>query len=56
LEEARIQKANALLAQMPIDPSQKLIVDSPEFHAFKDRVASLPVPPERARETGSNSP
>jgi predicted Zn-dependent protease len=45
LEEARIQRANELIAQQRLDPSQKLIVDSPEFHAFKMRVSELPAPP-----------
>ena len=54
LEETRIQKANALLAQMPPDPSHQLIVDSPEFHAFKNRVAALPVRPERSQPGGSS--
>src|ERR1700730_16876559 len=45
LEEARIQKAKDLIAQQRLDPSQRLIVDSPEFHAFKTRVSELPAPP-----------
>jgi predicted Zn-dependent protease len=45
LEEARIQRAKDLIAQQRLDPSQRLIVDSPEFHAFKTRVSELPAPP-----------
>ena len=45
LEEARIQRAKALIAQLPIDRSQRVVVDTPEFQAFKTRVSKLPVPP-----------
>jgi predicted Zn-dependent protease len=45
LEEARINRANALIAQLPLDRSQRLIVDTPEFQAFKRRVSALPLPP-----------
>ena len=45
LEEARINKAKALIAQLPLDRSQRLIVDTPEFQAFKRRVSHLPLPP-----------
>jgi predicted Zn-dependent protease len=45
LEEARIQKAKTLISRLPLDRSQKLIVDTPEFHAFKARVSQLPLPP-----------
>jgi len=45
LEEARIQKARQLIAREKIDASQNLLVDSPEFHAFKKRVSELPAPP-----------
>jgi predicted Zn-dependent protease len=48
LEEARIQKAKQLIAQERLDRSQRLLVDAPEFHAFKARVSELPAaPPER---------
>jgi predicted Zn-dependent protease len=49
LEEARIQKAKDLIAQQRLDPSQRLIIDSPEFHAFKTRVSELPAPPPPTR-------
>lgn len=45
LEEARIQKAKSLIAQLSPDGSQRLIVDTPEFQAFKARVSRLPAPP-----------
>jgi predicted Zn-dependent protease len=45
LEEARINRANQLIAQLPFDRSQRLIVDTPEFQAFKRRVSQLPLPP-----------
>jgi predicted Zn-dependent protease len=45
LEEARINKANALIARLPLDRSQRLITDTPEFQAFKRRVTQLPLPP-----------
>ena len=46
LEEARIQRANQLIRELPEAGGKKFLVDTPEFHAFKNRVASLPVPPE----------
>ena len=49
LEESRIQRANALIAQLRLDPRQQFIVDSREFHAFQARLESLPLPPDRAR-------
>ena len=45
LEESRINRANALIAQLPLDRSERLIVDTPEFRAFKRRVSQLPLPP-----------
>jgi predicted Zn-dependent protease len=45
LEEARINRAKSLIAQLPLDRSQRLIVDTPEFQAFKRRVSELPLPP-----------
>ena len=47
LEEARIQKAKAQIARLNLDPSRRLIVDTPGFQAFKTRVAELPAPPRR---------
>ncbi|HEY8831386.1 MAG TPA: M48 family metallopeptidase [Gemmatimonadaceae bacterium] len=45
LEETRITRAKALIAQMKPDASRKLVVDDPQFHAFKTRVSQLPPPP-----------
>ena len=45
LEEARIHRADRLISQLPEANGKKLLVDSPEFHAFKNRVAALPQPP-----------
>jgi predicted Zn-dependent protease len=45
LEETRIQHARNLISQLNVDPSQRLIVDSQGFHAFKARVSQLPPPP-----------
>src|ERR1700674_3150690 len=53
LEEARIQRAKDLIAQQRLDPSQRLMVDSPEFQAFKTRVSELPAPPA-PRQVPSN--
>jgi predicted Zn-dependent protease len=45
LEEARIARARTLIAALRLEHPQKLLVDSPEFEAFKRRVAELPAPP-----------
>ena len=45
LEETRIRQADAWIAQVQRDPSKPLIVDSPDFQAFKARVLALPPPP-----------
>ena len=47
LEEARIRRADQIIAELPGARGQKLLVDSPQFHAFKDRVAALPAPPRQ---------
>ncbi|MFL5463718.1 MAG: M48 family metallopeptidase [Gemmatimonadaceae bacterium] len=44
LEEARIQRAKQLIAALEVGESRQLVVDTPEFHAFKALVARLPVP------------
>ena len=49
LEEARIQRAEDLIAQLQLDPSRRLLVDNPEFQEFKARVSSLPAPPPPPR-------
>ncbi len=45
LEETRIVRAKELIAQMKPDASHPLIVDDPQFQAFKTRVSELPAPP-----------
>jgi predicted Zn-dependent protease len=45
LEEARIQRAKDLIARLPLQGPDRLIVDTPEFEAFKSRVLHLPPPP-----------
>lgn len=47
LEETRIQRAKTLIATLPEAQGKRFLIDSPEFHAFKARLASLPVPPPR---------
>ena len=47
LEEARIQRAKQLIATLPEAQGKRFLVDSPEFHAFNNRLASLPLPPPR---------
>jgi predicted Zn-dependent protease len=56
LEETRIDRAKQLIATLPEAQGQRFVVDSPEFHAFKDRLAALPVPPPRPQQTGSDLP
>jgi beta-barrel assembly-enhancing protease len=45
LEETRIVRAKELIAQIKLDSSRPLVVDNPQFHAFKTRVSELPAPP-----------
>jgi predicted Zn-dependent protease len=45
LEEARIQRAKDLIAHLPLEGPDRLIVDTPEFDEFKARVSALPEPP-----------
>jgi predicted Zn-dependent protease len=56
LEESRIGKANQLIATLPEARGKRFITDAPEFHAFKDRVAALPLPPQTRRQTGNDLP
>ncbi|MDQ6768829.1 MAG: M48 family metallopeptidase [Gemmatimonadota bacterium] len=49
LEETRIDRAKQLIAQMKLDNSRPLIVDTPQFEAFKTRVSELPAPPPPRR-------
>lgn len=52
LEETRIDRAKELIAQMKLDNSRRLVVDNPQFHAFKARVSELPPPPPPRRSPG----
>ena len=45
LEETRIARAKELIAQIKPESTRQLIVDNPQFHAFKTRVSELPTPP-----------
>jgi predicted Zn-dependent protease len=56
LEEARIQRANALIDQISQGPSRTLIVDTPGFQAFKTRVSELPAPPRPRRIPNGQQP
>lgn len=49
LEETRITRAKELIAQIKPGSSRPLIVDSPQFQAFKTRVSELPAPPPPRR-------
>jgi beta-barrel assembly-enhancing protease len=46
LEEARIAKAKELIRSARAESGERLLVDTPEFHAFKERVSNLPPPPQ----------
>jgi beta-barrel assembly-enhancing protease len=46
LEEARIAKAKELIKAERANSQQRLLVDTPEFQAFRSRVSNLPPPPE----------
>jgi len=54
LEETRINRAKQLIATLPGVRGKRFLVDTPEFHAFKARVAALPLPP--SSRAGSNLP
>jgi len=56
LEETRIDRAKQLIATLPSARGKRFLVDSPEFHAFKDRLAVLPLPPPRPQQRGSDLP
>ena len=49
LEETRIARAKELIAKIKLDSSRPLIVDNPQFQAFKTRVSELPAPPPPRR-------
>ncbi len=52
LEEARISRADQLIATLPEARGQRFLVDTPEYQAFRRRVASLPAPPVAAPNQG----
>lgn len=56
LEESRIARANKLIAELSPGISDSLLVDTPEFHAFKARVAALPAPPPTRPAPGDQAP
>ena len=56
LEEARINRANQLIATLPEAQGKRFVDDAPEFHTFKDRIAALPVPRERPQQAGNDLP
>jgi len=55
LEETRILRAKELIAEMKRDNSRPLLVDDPQFHAFKARISELPAPPPN-RQLPSGQP
>src|SRR5256714_766500 len=52
LEETRIDRAKHLIATLPEAQGKRFLVDTPQFHAFKDRLASLPLPRPLAQQSG----
>lgn len=48
LEEARITRADQLIATLPEARGQRFLIDNPEYQAFRQRVAALPAPPVSA--------
>jgi predicted Zn-dependent protease len=46
MEEARIERAKRLIADLGLATEGNLLVDTPNFHAFKERISSLPEPRE----------
>ena len=49
LEEARIERARRLIAELGLEPGRRLLKDTPNFQEFKDRVAALPAGPPPSR-------
>lgn len=52
LEESRIHRAKELIDQLTQGPSRTLIVDTPGFQAFKQRVSALPLSASPRRTSG----
>jgi predicted Zn-dependent protease len=51
LEETRIDRAKQLIATLPIAQGKRFMNDSPEFHEFKARIESIPLPPVRSQSS-----
>jgi predicted Zn-dependent protease len=47
LEEARIERAKKLIAELGLEGEGNLVIDTPNFQAFRARVSDLPQPPRR---------
>jgi predicted Zn-dependent protease len=45
LEESRVERTRALVRAVPAETLRGLVEDSPDFHAFKQRMQALPPPP-----------
>ena len=56
LEEDRIEKAKQQISRLQLDPSQRLVVDAPDFQAIKARVSALPNPVRPTRRAGGKAP
>lgn len=52
LEESRIERAKQLIASLREGSGKRLLVDTPNYHAFKERVAALPAPPRMQQLPG----
>jgi predicted Zn-dependent protease len=53
LEESRIVRAKQLIASLQEGSGKRLLVDTPNYHAFKARVAALPPPPRMQQLPGA---
>jgi len=56
LEETRITRAKQLIATLHSVQGKQLLVDAPDFHDFKDRLAALPVARMPQAPTGNDLP
>jgi beta-barrel assembly-enhancing protease len=56
LEESRISRAHQLISVIEPSATGDFIVDTPEFHAFKDRVSRLPESPQPVRPASAGQP
>ena len=43
MEEARIERARTLIAELGLEPGRRLLKDTPNYHEFKNRIGALPV-------------